>query len=150
MKHFRQSAIVELIDREPITSQDELRQRLDRRGIKATQATISRDLKQLGLVKRASDGAYQRPGTIVATVAGVDAARRRAVGEFLRRATRVDQLVVLRTDPGQAQLLALAIDRAELPDVVGTIAGDDTILAIVQDARRAEAFVKRLETWARR
>jgi len=151
MKQFRQSAILEIIDREAIASQEVLRQRLEHRGIEATQATISRDLKQLGLVKRAADGAYQRPGFTLpgATPARADGALRRAVGEFLRRARRVDQLVVLRTDPGQAQMLALAIDRADLPEVVGTIAGDDTILAIAQDARRAERFVKQLEEWAK-
>lgn len=151
MKRFRQSAILEIIDREAVASQEVLRQRLEHRGIEATQATISRDLKQLGLVKRAADGAYQRPGLTLpaATPARADSALRRAVGEFLRRARRVDQLVVLRTDPGQAQMLALAIDRADLPEVVGTIAGDDTILAIAHDARRAERFVKQLEEWAR-
>ena len=151
MKQFRQSAILDIIDREAIPSQELLRQRLEHRGIEATQATISRDLKQLGLVKRAADGGYQRPGVALPSVtpARADGALRRAVGEFLRRARRVDQLVVLRTDPGQAQMLALAIDRAELPEVVGTIAGDDTILAIAQDARRAERFVKQLEAWAR-
>jgi transcriptional regulator of arginine metabolism len=57
----------------------------------------------------------------------------------------VQQLVVLRTGPGQAQLLGVAIDSAQLPEVVGTIAGDDTILVIARDARRARALVKRLE-----
>jgi transcriptional regulator of arginine metabolism len=146
MKTFRQAAILEIIDGEPVASQEQLRARLAARGIGATQATISRDLKDLGLVKRAADGAYQRQGAVpTAAPAQADGAFRRAVREFLRRHRQVDQLVVLRTDPGQAQILALAIDRADLPDVVGTIAGDDTILVIAPDGRRAQAFVQRLD-----
>jgi transcriptional regulator of arginine metabolism len=70
-------------------------------------------------------------------------------GEFLQRADGVEQLVVLRTDPGQAQMLALAIDRAELPEVVGTIAGDDTILVICRNGASAGALLARLAAWRR-
>ena len=70
---------------------------------------------------------------------------RKAAGEFLTRVDRVQQLVMLRTGPGQAQILAVAIDGAELPEVVGTLAGDDTILVIARDARRAGELVKRLD-----
>ena len=146
MKRFRQAAILEIVDHEAITSQELLRVRLRARGIEATQATISRDLGALGLVKRAADGAYQRPGVAPPAAAGqANGAFRRAARECLRRHRRVDQLVVLRTDPGQAPMLALAIDRADLPEVVGTIAGDDTILVIAPDGRRAQAFVRRLD-----
>jgi transcriptional regulator of arginine metabolism len=132
MKRYRQSVILDLIDREPIDSQELLRQRLEAIGIEATQATLSRDLKELRLVKRAADGAYQRPGRDTGDPGDSDAALRRSVVEYLRRIERVQQLLVLRTDPGQAQMLALAIDHASLPDVVGTIAGDDTILVVVR------------------
>jgi transcriptional regulator of arginine metabolism len=70
---------------------------------------------------------------------------RRAVPEYLRRQERVDQLVVLKTDPGQAQSLAVALDRSRLPEIVGTIAGDDTILVICRSAAEAESFAARLE-----
>lgn len=146
MKRLRQSAILELVTREPIASQEALRRRLRARGFDATQATISRDIKELGLVKRASDGAYQAPGAEAPAPAPL--AARRAVAEYLRRIDRVEQLVVLKTDPGEAQPLALAIDHAALPEVVGTIAGDDTILVITRDARRAQALIRRFETWA--
>ena len=69
----------------------------------------------------------------------------RALSEYLTRVDRVQQLVLLRTGPGQAQLLGVAIDGARLPEVVGTLAGDDTILVITRDARRAKALVKRFE-----
>jgi transcriptional regulator of arginine metabolism len=74
---------------------------------------------------------------------------RRAVAEFLRRIEAVHQLVVLKTDPGQAQTLAIALDRAHMPDVVGTIGGDDTILVIFRSDRDAREFTERLEEWAR-
>jgi transcriptional regulator of arginine metabolism len=148
MKARRQDLILELVDHEPLRSQEEVRRRLQRRGFAATQATISRDIKELGLVKRSGDGAYQRPGVEVASPEMALNALERASATFLRRIDRVQQLVVVRTGTGQAQPLALAIDRAQLPEAVGTIAGDDTILIVARDDRRAVALVKRFETYA--
>lgn len=148
MKHFRQAAILDLVAREAVDSQDRLRQRLHARGFDATQATISRDLKELKLVKRASDGAYQQAGSDAAGPRGETVARR-AVGEYLRHVERVEQLIVLRTEAGQAPPLALAIDRADLTDVVGTIAGDDTILVVTRDGRRGRSVARLFEQWAR-
>ena len=150
MKARRQAVILELVDREALHSQDHLRRRLHRRGFDATQATISRDIKELGLVKRAGDGAYQRPGVDTTNPQTARTALERATAEFLRRTERVQQLVVIRTGVGQAQPLALAIDRAQLTEAVGTIAGDDTILVIARDGRRAAALVRRLEGYAGR
>ena len=148
MKARRQGLILDLIDSEPLQSQEALRRELRRRGIEATQATISRDIKALGLVKRAGDGGYQRPGAEVASSPSVMSALERLSSEFLRRVDRVQQLVVLRTGAGQAQPLALAIDRARLSEAVGTIAGDDTILLVARDERRAVKLVRRLEGYA--
>ena len=150
MKTRRQGVILELIDREPLRSQEEVRQRLLRRRFDTTQATISRDIKELGLVKRSGDGAYQRPGVELVSPATARNALERAASEFLRRVDRADQLVVVRTGAGQAQPLALAIDRARLPGAVGTIAGDDTILVIARDSRRAATLARRLQSWAGR
>ena len=150
MKSYRQSLVLELVDHEAITSQEQLRERLDGRGIHVTQATLSRDIRDLGLVKRATDGAYRRPGAAEAGTSGEpQSVLRRAVAEFLRNFESVQQLVVLRTDPGQAQTLAVALDRVRLPDVVGTIGGDDTILVICRGEREAQAFTKQLEDWLR-
>ena len=148
MKARRQDVILDLIDHEPLSSQEQLRQRLLAEGFAATQATISRDIKQLGLVKRAGDGAYQRLGAEARDPETVLNALEHAASEFLRRVDRVQQMVVVRTGAGQAQPLALAIDRARLPETVGTIAGDDTILVIAKDQRRAAAFAKRLGDYA--
>ncbi len=148
MKAFRQAAILELLDREAVPSQEALRRRLRARGIAATQATISRDLKELGLLKRAADGAYQRADRDLRPPTG-EQALRRAVAEYLSSVARIRELVVLRTGPGQAHALAAAIDRHPADEVVGTIAGDDTILVIARDGRRAAVWARRLEGWAR-
>ncbi len=145
MKARRQAALLEVIDREAIHSQEALRKRLHQRGFDATQATISRDIAELGLVKRAGDGAYQRPGAEAANPETALVALERAAAEFLRRVDRAQQLVVIRTGRGQAQALAEAMDRAQLPEIVGTIAGDDTILVVGRGARGAAALVKKLK-----
>jgi transcriptional regulator of arginine metabolism len=148
MKARRQAALLELIDREPLHSQELLRRRLHQRGFEATQATISRDIRDLGLVKRAGDGAYQRPGVEAPSPETTRLALERATAEFLRRVDRVQQLVVIRTGVGQAQPLALALDRAQLAETVGTIAGDDTILVIARGGRAAASLVKRLKEYS--
>jgi transcriptional regulator of arginine metabolism len=149
MKAQRQRAIVEVVEREAIYSQDLLGQRLRARGFDVTQATLSRDIKELGLVKRASDGAYQRAGQTVngPSTEAAGAKLRRACREFLRSFEQVQQLIVLKTDVGQANVLAVALDRASLPEVAGTIAGDDTILVIARDQRLASALVDQFEEW---
>lgn len=144
MKARRQSAILELIDGQAISSQEQLRALLKERGIEATQATLSRDIRDLGLVKRSVDGAYRRP----------DAAEQpgdhledfeSAVADYLRNHDRVEQLIVLKTNAGYAQPLAEAIDRARLPQTLGTIAGENTILVICRSTPDAEAFQARLD-----
>ena len=145
MKARRQAAILALVDQEPFRNQQMLQRRLRAMGFRATQATLSRDIKELGLVKRASDGAYQRaqqdPGNPEAAAATFE----RVVEQYVTRIDRVDQLVLVRTGAGQAAPVALAIDRAGIPDVAGTIAGDDTVLVVVRGPREAEALVRRLE-----
>ena len=145
MKARRQAVLLDLIDREAIHSQEALRKRLHQRGFDATQATISRDIAELGLVKRAGDGAYQRQGVDASNPETALAALERAAAEFLRRVDRAQQLVVIRTGRGQAQALAEAMDRAQLDEIVGTIAGDDTILVVGRGARGAAALVKKLK-----
>src|SRR6476659_4619197 len=122
MKARRQALILDLIDGEAVQSQERLRRRLHQHGFEATQATISRDISDLGLVKRAGDGAYQRPGAEAPNPETALTALERAAAEFLRRVDRVQQLVVVRTGVGQAQPLAIALDRARLAETVGTIA----------------------------
>ena len=148
MKPRRLTAVRDIIEHEAIRSQEQLRQRLAARGFVVTQATLSRDIKEIGLVKRSSDGAYQPAGADAPPPPTVITALARALSEYLAGAVPVQQLVVLRTGPGQAQLLGLALDRARLPEVVGTIAGDDTILVIARDARSAQTVVRKLGSLA--
>ena len=142
MKARRQSLVLELVQREPVRSQEQLRRHMRAAGFDVTQATLSRHL--------AADPtrAYQAvPGAAV-TPPAPPAALARALTEYLTRIDRVQQLVLLRTGPGQAAVLGAAIDAAHFDEIVGTVAGDDTILAVAPDSRRARAFVRRLEALA--
>ena len=144
MKSRRQSSILEIVDTQAVTSQESLRALLRERGFEATQATLSRDIRDLGLVKRAADGAYRRPDAADEPADHVEDFET-AVRDYLRRKDRVEQLIVLKTDAGYSQPLAEAIDRARLAQTVGTIAGENTILVICRSAAAAAEFEARLD-----
>ena len=145
MKAWRQSQILELIDNDAVSSQETLREQLQARGINVTQATLSRDLGQMGLVKRAGDGAYVRPGA-TPTSAVMSEQMRKAVTALVRSFERVDSLIVVRTDPGQANGLAVLMDRTKVPEVAGTLAGDDTILLVCRGLDNAKSMEEKLTT----
>ena len=148
MKAYRQSLILEVIDREAVTSQEALRARLCDRGVSTTQATLSRDIRELQLIKGAPDGAYRRAGQPgPPNGGGSEGQVAQAVADYLRRYDVVAQMLVLKTDPGQAQSLAIELDRGQLADVVGTIGGDDTILVICRTPEAAIRFGARLTEW---
>ena len=149
MKARRQSVILDVVQRQPVRNQEQLRRLVRAAGFDVTQATLSRDVRELGLVKGGAAAAYQAPGAPGGNGHSPKALLNRAVADYLTRVDRVQQLVVLRTGPGQAQLLGVALDSARLPEVVGTVAGDDTILVVTPDARRARALVKWLEGLSR-
>jgi len=148
MKARRQSVILDVIQRQPVRNQEQLRRLVRAAGFDVTQATLSRDVRELGLVKGGAAAAYQAPG-VPTNGHPPKALLNRAVADYLTRVDRVQQLVVMRTGPGQAQLLGVALDSARLPEVIGTIAGDDTILVIAPDTRRARTLVKRIEGLSR-
>ena len=148
MKTRRQSAILDVVAHEAVRSQEQLRHRLVSLGFDVTQATLSRDIKELGLLKRSSDGAYQPSGVDAVAGGSVLDALGRAAADYLLNIEAVQQLVVLKTGTGEAQILAVAIDRARLPDVAGTLAGDDTVLIIARDPKGAQAVVKQLRDFA--
>ena len=135
----RQARIVTILSSAPVHSQTELAALLADEGIEVTQATLSRDLEELGAVKlRGADGGggvYVVPedGSPVRGVSGGTERVARLLGELLVSTDASANLAVLRTPPGAAHYLASAIDRAALPEVVGTIAGDDTILVIARE-----------------
>ncbi len=135
----RQARIVAILSSVPVHSQTELAALLADEGTEVTQATLSRDLEELGAVKlRGADGGggvYVVPedGSPVRGVTGGTERVARLLGELLVSADASANLAVLRTPPGAAHYLASAIDRAALPEVVGTVAGDDTILVIARE-----------------
>lgn len=150
MKGFRQAQILELVERDVIHSQQDLRLKLKKRGIEVTQATLSRDIQELGLVKRAADGAYARAAQAASPVVDPSDTLRRQMAVLLRGVERVDQMVLLRTDPGQAQALGVAIDRSRLKEIAGTIAGDDTILCVCRGTKAAESAATMFDEWMKR
>lgn len=143
-KRRRQAALRAIIARRRVTRQDELQLLLAERGLPATQATISRDLHELGVLK--GPNGYTLPAT------GGDEPRagelERALSEFLVSARSAGTLVVVRTGPGQASALALALDRAEVPGVAGTVAGDDTIFVATADESEARRVAEQLHAGA--
>jgi transcriptional regulator of arginine metabolism len=102
----------------------------------------------MGLVKGGADGAYQAPQQTAPNGTSAESRFQRALTEQLLRIDRVQQLVLLRTNIGFAQSLCAALDSVRLPDIVGTLAGEDTILIITPDVRRAKAVVKTIEEMA--
>jgi len=135
----RQARIVDLVASRGVRSQTELARLLAGEGIEVTQATLSRDLDELGAVKlRGADGGaavYVVPedGSPVRAVQGGTSRLSRLLGELLVSADGSGNLAVLRTPPGAAQFLASAIDRAALDEVVGSIAGDDTLMVAARE-----------------
>ncbi len=135
----RQARIVELIRDRAVHSQSELLAMLETGGIGSTQATLSRDLDELGAVKlRGADGGtpvYVIPddGSPVRGISGGTDRLARLLGDLLVSADASGNLAVLRTPPGGAPYLASALDRAALHDVVGTIAGDDTLMVVARE-----------------
>jgi len=152
----RQSRIVELVSNMGIRSQTELAKLLAGEGIEVTQATLSRDLDELGAVKlRGVDGGaavYVIPedGSPVRGVQGGTSRLSRLLAELLIAADYSANLTVLRTPPGAAQFLASAIDRAALHEVVGTIAGDDTVMAIAREPLSGKDLAERFTALAAR
>jgi transcriptional regulator of arginine metabolism len=136
-KNYRQGQILKLVRSGPVATQDELAQSLRKVGIRTTQVTLSRDIRELRLVKTREgyqETSPEEAGPQFATLAS----------EFLVDVRAAGNLVVLKTAPGHANSVAVALDNEEWPDIVGTIAGDDTILIIAPNAGTAARIRKKL------
>jgi transcriptional regulator of arginine metabolism len=152
LKAKRQQMILSLVDRERLSTQEDIRARLASMGFDATQSTISRDIEELGLARvHDHDGVrYVVPGAGNGGGANGHAPLpilTRLLQEFALSLTRADHAVVIRTPPGAAAALAEGLDRAGLPDVAGTIAGDNTILVVGRErvtSRRLEDELTRI------
>jgi transcriptional regulator of arginine metabolism len=150
MKFQRHNAIRELVAHSLVSNQDELRRKLRRRGFEVTQATLSRDIHELRLSK--GPGGYALPsgngsnGALVAVADDCPPSVAEMIESFGLRASQAMNQVVVRTVMGGAQPVAAALDHEGWPEVVGTVAGDDTVLVICPDPRRAGEVEARLRT----
>ncbi len=149
MKTTRQRAILSLIATRPVHSQEELAQFLEQQGYEVTQATVSRDIKDLGLAKvplkngngMGTQFKYVEPGL----GKGYASRLHRVIAELVRDCRGSVNQIVLRTPPGSAMLVASAIDEAEWPEVLGTLGGDDTVLVILEDPAKLPVVKQRFE-----
>ncbi len=149
-KTQRQHRVSQILEKEEVTSQSELVRLLSEQGVEATQVTVSRDLEELGAVK------VRRPGgSLVYALPEGPTERpapelhlRRVLGEWVADVTSSGNLVVVRTPPGCAHVVASALDRAGLADVIGTVAGDDTVLVVAAERVRGAALARKLAAMA--
>lgn len=141
-KSYRQGQILNLIRRKPIHTQEELARELAACGISATQVTLSRDIRELGIVKTPSGYRQLETNPHASGIAS-------AAAEFLRDIRVAQHTVVLKTSPGNASALAVCLDREDWPEIVGTVAGDDTILVVAPDNATARALHARLLRYLR-
>jgi transcriptional regulator of arginine metabolism len=140
-KPQRHHRILELVRREPLVTQEEMVRRLAREGMHVTQATLSRDIKELGLLKSA-DG-YSAPFEATDAASPVRALAR-MLREFVIDVREAQNLLILKTTPGSAQPVAAALDSESWPELVGTLGGDDTILAVSPSNADCRALGKRI------
>ncbi len=138
-KAHRQRAILELVKSRPIHTQEELVRELRRLDHPVTQATVSRDIRELGLLREPGP-----LGSRYAVRGGLGLRAGQVLRDFITSVDGVQFMSVVRTPPGTANLVAVAIDEAGWPEVVGTLAGDDTVLVISPDARTRKALEQRL------
>ena len=146
-KRFRQGQILKLVSGQPVSSQDELRRRLGHLGVRVTQATLSRDMRELHLVKT-FDG-YRQLSAVATEEASPLTALARALKEFLLDIRPAQNMLVLKTPPGGAQPLAAAVDAERWKEVAGTLAGDDTVLIIASSRAAAKTIQRRVEEMLR-
>lgn len=147
MKSARQQAILSIITNREIETQEQLLDELKARGIDATQATISRDIKQLRLVKELSaHGIYKYTVARQQASSDVEARLRTVFRESVTSFDAAQNIVVLKTLPGLANAAAAALDNMNLPDMVGTLAGDDTVILIMRTNSAAQYFCDEAHT----
>ena len=141
MKFQRQTKILELIEKEPLETQEELSARLREAGFDTTQATVSRDIKELRLIKvMTADGSYRYATAASEQEGGMQIRVRRIFRESVTSVAVAQNIVVIKTLPGLANAAGYAIDAMPDPTVIGTLAGDDTVFCAMRDNESAELF----------
>lgn len=145
-KRYRQGQILKLIASEPIHSQEELRRKLSQARVRVTQATLSRDIQELQLVKTAAGYKPLAAASAASATAGPALTPLgRALREFLLDLRPAQNLLVVKTPPGGAQPIAFALDAEKWKEILGTIAGDDTVLIVTANSRSRAIVQKRME-----
>lgn len=149
MKNRRQRRILEIVSNETIGTQKELAERLQQEGFETTQATISRDIKELLLVK-VNIGGDRYKYVIAQETPVTDAKLRMVLREFILSYDYSENLLILNTAPGNANTVASAIDRARWPQVIGTLAGDDTVMLVIKPKEAVKDVVEKIEDYTSR
>ena len=142
-KTFRHGQILRLVSAERVGNQEELRRRLAAQKLRVTQATLSRDLQELRLIK--THEGYKQETALPEESAGLHSLTH-ALGEFLLDIRPAENLLVLKTPPSGAQPLAAAVDGAKFPETAGTVAGDDTVLIVTPNRKSRESLQKKIES----
>ena len=146
-KNSRQKMIQKIIEKEEISTQFELAERLKKQGFNVTQATVSRDIKEIGLIKIPIEGNLSKYSMPVNISVGNIAERMRRM--FMDNAVSVnsaENIIIIKTLPGTAQGLAACLDQSRWPEIIGTIAGDDTILLIIKEKNLVEGLMQKFDS----
>jgi transcriptional regulator of arginine metabolism len=138
---YRRTQILELLRTENVATQSALRRKLVRRGIEVTQATVSRDIEELGVIKTREG--YRVPNSATA-MAPPQPSLAVILKEFVREVRQASNLVIVKTHPGNAHSVAVGLDAERWPEILGTVAGDDTIFAATAGAREASRLQKKI------
>lgn len=146
MKSMRHNLILEIIESKDIETQEELAEELKRRNVKVTQATVSRDIKELRLLKVLADGGKYKYATVERAEKGMSDRFIRILSESVMSIEAAGNLIVIKTISASASAASEAIDSMKWPEVLGTIAGDNTILIIARSEAVVETLLQRFET----
>jgi transcriptional regulator of arginine metabolism len=150
MKQLRHRQIREIVERQPVRTQHELAAALRERGLRVTQATVSRDIGELGLVKASRDGgtAYELPNGVAEGDTNPEQKLRDLISGLPLDIREAGMLLVIRAVPGSAHAIAAALDRCHWPEVAGSLAGDDTLFIAFPDQPSLRRILTRLERLA--
>ncbi len=143
-KADRQNALLDVVAKHAVSTQAELKDRLKERGIDADQATISRDIRELGLIKTSEDGAHYRYAPVESLGHSAHSKPSVILARLVRKIECSGNLLVIKTDAGEASPVGIALDRMSWPEVVGTVAGDDTLLVVAREGTPARKLAKKI------
>lgn len=144
IKAERQKVVLDVIAKHAIATQAELKAHLKQRGIEADQATLSRDIRELALVKVSDGGSTYRYATVEAAVPSAHMKSSAVLARLVLKVECSGNLVIIKTDPGQASPVGLALDRMGWPEAAGTVAGDDTLFVAVREGVPARKLAKKI------